>query len=74
MISSALCGCGGTPVPVDYKLRKTAAGWKAWDVIIEGISYVQNFRADFDTEIGQKGLEATIKRLETEGVKARKKS
>ena len=56
----------GSRVPVNYTLRKTEAGWKAWDVTIEGISYVKSFRTDFSTEIEQKGLDAVIKRLETQ--------
>jgi phospholipid transport system substrate-binding protein len=56
----------GSNVPVNYSLRKTEAGWKAWDVTIEGISYVKSFRTDFSTEIEQKGLEAVIKRLEAQ--------
>ena len=54
----------GSRVPVNYSLRKTPAGWKAYDVQIEGISYVKSFRTDFGAEIQQKGLEAVIKRLE----------
>lgn len=54
----------GTRVPVNYSLRKTAEGWKAYDVQIEGVSYVKSFRTDFGSEIEQKGLEAVIKRLE----------
>jgi len=57
----------GTRVPVNYTMRKTPQGWKAWDVVIEGISYVNNFRNDFGAEIDQKGLEAVITRLEREG-------
>lgn len=56
----------GTPVPVNWSLRRTPEGWKAWDVTIEGISYVKNFRTDFGAEIDQKGLDAVIQRLETE--------
>jgi len=56
----------GTPVPVNWSLRRTPEGWKAWDVTIEGISYVKNFRTDFGSEIDQKGLDAVIQRLETE--------
>jgi len=56
----------GTPVPVNYTLRRTPQGWKAWDVTIEGISYVKNFRTDFGTEIDQKGLDAVIQRLESQ--------
>ncbi|HEY6643622.1 ABC transporter substrate-binding protein [Povalibacter sp.] len=54
----------GSRVPVNYSLRKTANGWKAYDVQIEGISYVKSFRTDFGAEIQQKGLEAVIQRLE----------
>jgi phospholipid transport system substrate-binding protein len=54
----------GTRVPVNYRLRKTPEGWKAWDVSIEGISYVKSFREDFGAEIDQKGLDAVITRLE----------
>jgi phospholipid transport system substrate-binding protein len=57
----------GVVVPVDYKLRRTPAGWKAFDVIIEGISYVKNYRTDLGAEVSQKGLEAVITRLEAEG-------
>jgi phospholipid transport system substrate-binding protein len=56
----------GSRVPVSYTLRKTDAGWKAWDVTIEGISYVKSFRTDFASEIDQRGLDAVIKRLETQ--------
>jgi len=58
----------GTVVPVDYRLRKTENGWKAFDVIIEGISYVRNYRTDFGAEISQKGLDELIARLEREGI------
>ena len=55
----------GSQVAVNYSLRKTDQGWKAWDVVIEGISYVKSFRDDFDAEIDQKGLDEVIKRLES---------
>ena len=57
----------GAKVPVNFSLRKTPDGWKAWDVVIEGISYVKSFRTDFSSEIQQKGLDEVITRLETEG-------
>ena len=57
----------GDKVPVNFSLRKTPEGWKAWDVVIEGISYVKSFRTDFASEIQQKGLDDVISRLEKEG-------
>jgi len=56
----------GTEVPVNYTLHATPNGWKAWDVTIEGISYVKNFQTDFGAEINDKGLEHLIERLETQ--------
>jgi phospholipid transport system substrate-binding protein len=56
----------GTPVPVNYSLHSTPKGWKAWDVTIEGISYVKNYRTDFGAQAEKEGLEAVIKRLETQ--------
>jgi len=58
----------GSLVAVNYGLHRTDQGWKAWDVVIEGISYVKSFRDDFGAEIDQKGLDEVIARLES-GVK-----
>lgn len=56
----------GTKVPVNYSMRNTSLGWKAWDVTIEGISYVKSFRTDLGSEVQTKGLDAVIARLERE--------
>jgi phospholipid transport system substrate-binding protein len=56
----------GTRVPVNYSLHKIDSGWKAYDVTIEGISYIKSFRTDFGAEIDQKGLDGVIQRLETQ--------
>jgi phospholipid transport system substrate-binding protein len=56
----------GDKVPVNFSLRKVDGVWKAWDVVIEGISYVKSFRTDFGSEIQQKGLDEVINRLETD--------
>jgi len=57
----------GEKVPVNFSLRKTDGVWKAWDVVIEGISYVKSFKTDFGSEIQQKGLDEVINRLEADG-------
>ncbi len=54
-------------VPVNFSLIKTDMGWKAFDVVISGISYVKSFRTDFASEIQAKGLDEVIARLETQG-------
>lgn len=61
----------GTRVPVDYAFRKTRSGaWKAFDVVIEGISYVTNYRNQIVAEISRSSIDAVIERLETQGIDA----
>ena len=54
----------GDRVAVNYAMLKTPSGWKAWDVNIEGISYVKSYHDDFDAQINQQGMDAVIARLE----------
>jgi len=55
----------GTTLAVDYSLRNTSEGWRIFDVRIEGVSYVQTYRSQFDAEISSRGLDAVIERLKT---------
>ena len=54
----------GDRVAVNYYLHRTPQGWKAWDVVIDGISYVNSYRTDFGEQIEAQGIDAVIKRLE----------
>ncbi len=54
----------GTKVPVNYGLVRRDTGWKMFDVEIENISYVRNFKAELNTEIQVEGLDGVIARLE----------
>ncbi|MDE2157243.1 MAG: ABC transporter substrate-binding protein [Xanthomonadaceae bacterium] len=61
----------GKLVAIDYAFRKTRTGdWKAYDVIIEGISYVTNYRNQVDAEIRKVGINQLITNLETQGAEA----
>ncbi|WP_329741245.1 ABC transporter substrate-binding protein [Dyella sp. A6] len=63
----------GKSVSVDYAFRKTQSGeWKAYDVIIEGISYITNYRNQVDAEIRKIGLDQLIKNLQNQGAQALK--
>lgn len=53
----------GTTVPVDYRLRMTSDGWKVYDVIIEGISYITNYRRSVAAELANSDLDSLIERL-----------
>ncbi len=54
----------GDRIAVNYELRKEPTGWKAYDVYIDGISYVKSYREDFGAQIEQKGIESVITRLQ----------
>jgi phospholipid transport system substrate-binding protein len=63
----------GKIVPVDYAFRKARDdSWKAYDVIIEGISYVTNYRNQVAAEIAKSSLDALTARLESQGADALK--
>jgi len=54
---------GGQPIPIDYSLQKTADGWKVYDVVVDNISLVTNYRGSFASEIRQSGIDGLIKVL-----------
>ena len=54
----------GVVAHVDYRLRSTAEGWKIFDVLVDGVSYVHSYHTDLDAEVATTGLEAAIVRLE----------
>jgi phospholipid transport system substrate-binding protein len=54
----------GPPVNVNYYMHMTPQGWKAWDVVIDGVSYVMSYRQDFGSQIAQQGIDSVINKLE----------
>jgi phospholipid transport system substrate-binding protein len=54
----------GTKAAVDYSLHVTDKGWMFYDVTIEGISYVTNYRKMVASEVAKKGLDGLITQLE----------
>jgi phospholipid transport system substrate-binding protein len=62
----------GRVVMVDYEMRKTADGWKAFDVTVEGISLVTSYRSSFADEIKQNGIDGLIHALASKNLDARK--
>ena len=56
----------GTRVPVHYDLVRKKDDWRMFNVKIEGVSYVKNYRTELDSEIRSSSLAAVIERLEAE--------
>ena len=62
-VKTAILQSGGQPVVVDYSLEKQTDAWKVYDIVIEGVSLVTNYRSQFTQEIRQNGLDSLIKKL-----------
>ena len=54
---------GQTPVQIDYSMERTPSGWKAYDVIVGGVSLVTNYRDEFTQQVQQGGIDGLIKTL-----------
>jgi len=52
-----------TEIPVDYRLHRTNGRWLAYDVNIEGISLVNNYRSQFNSVVQSSGFAALLDRL-----------
>ena len=63
-VKTSIVQPGGQPIAVNYSLEKQAdATWKVYDIVIEGVSLVTNYRGQFAQEIRQNGLDSLIKKL-----------
>jgi phospholipid transport system substrate-binding protein len=54
---------GAPPLPIDFQMRKTDAGWKVYDITVEGVSLVLTYRSEFDAVMKQEGVDGLVKRL-----------
>lgn len=56
---------GAPPIPIDYRMHKLGGAWKVYDVIIDNVSLIANYRSQFKTTIGRAGIDGLIKDLNT---------
>ncbi|WP_448143935.1 MlaC/ttg2D family ABC transporter substrate-binding protein [Stenotrophomonas bentonitica] len=69
-VSTELLRAGSESTPVEYMMRNVNGQWKIFDVNIEGISYVQTFRTQFDAPLRQKGIKAVANDLRSGSLQA----
>lgn len=55
----------GTEIPIDYRMQKTGDRWRVYDVLIEGVSLVGNYRTQFNRVIQQSGYDDLMKKMKT---------
>ncbi|MGH8039875.1 MAG: MlaC/ttg2D family ABC transporter substrate-binding protein [Stenotrophomonas sp.] len=69
-VATELLRAGSESTPVEYLMRNVNGQWKIFDVNIEGISYVQTFRTQFDGPLRQKGIKAVANDLRSGSMQA----
>jgi len=54
---------GAPPIPIDYRMEKTDAGWKVYDVLVDNVSMVTVYRNSFNSEVRKGGVEGLLAAL-----------
>lgn len=60
---------GRKPFTIDYRMAKAPGGWKVFDVVVENLSLVTNYRSSFQSEISRSGIDGLIKVIEAKNQK-----
>ncbi|MGH8621043.1 MAG: MlaC/ttg2D family ABC transporter substrate-binding protein [Burkholderiales bacterium] len=63
VVKSLISQPGGQPVTVDYRMQKSDAGWKVYDVVVGDLSLVQSYRGSFNTEVQKGGIDGLVRAL-----------
>ncbi len=63
VVKTLIAQSGAQGIPIDYSMEKTKDGWKVFDVLIDGVSLVTNYRSSFATEIKNSGIDGLVKSL-----------
>jgi phospholipid transport system substrate-binding protein len=63
-VRTEVTGYNADRIAMNYSMHKTPEGWKAYDVNVDGISYIKTYHEDFGAQIQQLGLDSLIARLE----------
>jgi phospholipid transport system substrate-binding protein len=65
VVRTEIAQAGGFPIPIDYSLRRGNDGWKVFDISVDEVSLVTNYRSSFARAIKKDGVDGLIKTLQT---------
>jgi phospholipid transport system substrate-binding protein len=63
VVPTQVRAAGAPPIPIDYRMHKLSGQWKVYDVVIENVSLISNYRGQFRTAIGRSGVDGLIDEL-----------
>ena len=69
VVKTVISQPGDSDIPIDYSMEKVKDGWKVFDVLIDGVSLVTNYRSSFATEIKNNGIDGLVKSLSDRNAK-----
>ena len=64
IVKTTVKDSGKPPIAIDYRMAKSADGWKVFDVVVENLSLVTNYRGSFASEVSRSGIDGLIKVLD----------
>lgn len=70
VVKTQINQAGGQPIPIDYSMEKTDKGWKAYDIVVDSVSLVTNYRSTFAEEVRKSGIDGLIKTLAERNAKS----
>lgn len=69
MVRTVVTEPGRKPFIIDYRMSQAASAWKVYDVVVENLSLVTNYRSSFQSEISRSGIDGLIKAIEAKNQK-----
>ncbi len=63
VVQTKVSDAGAPPIPIDYRLSRTVGQWKVYDVTIDGVSLVSNYRSMFAEQVQRNGVDGLIQQL-----------
>lgn len=63
LVQTKVADSGAPPIPIDYRLSRSVGAWKVYDVTIDGVSLVSNYRSMFAEQVQRHGVDGLIKQL-----------
>ena len=71
MVHTTVATPQGKPINMDYRMGAVGEDWKVYDVLVDGVSLVINYRSMFDSTVSEKGVDGLIALLEEKNAAAR---
>jgi len=63
LVKTEITQTGGQPIDVNYALSNSTGKWLVFDIVIEGVSLVTNYRSQFSSQIKKNGIDNLLKKL-----------